>query len=459
MEIFMAPRSVAVIGATRRTGPGSFNVIENMMAYGYDGKIYPVNPLADRIVGLKTYRDVKDIEAFVDLAVIAVPRDLIPRVLEDCADQGIGGAIIVPQGFADADGQGRDLQEQLRQIRNHRGIRILGPNTLGVVDAFSGFSSSFMPIKREKVPVGVICQSGIFFVGSSVFTGMIGKGVDVGNACDLDFADALEWFEDDDDIKVIFLHIEGLIDGERFFKVAKRVARSKPIIALKTASSRQGARAALSHSGSMVGHHAVFEAAFRQSGIISTSDPEAVLDFTKAFLHLNPMFGNRVGLITFSGAGGIILIDNLEQYGLEVVELSPDTIREIKDLSPEWMPIQNPLDIWPALMKHGMNRVYGIALRETLGDPAVDGVICIAIAPDLPDHADLDATDVIRETAASMKEKPVVAFLYGPNQDTVSRKLEEGGSVMALPSLPRAARVLAALYERGRFLRRVSTDS
>jgi len=453
MDAFMDPGSVAVIGVSRNTGEGSFNVIENMMDFGFKGAIYPVNPLAEDIMGLKTYKDVKDIGKDIDVAIIASPRETVPRITRDCAELGIKGAIIVPQGFADADAEGKALQEQLTQIARDKGIRILGPNTLGIVNAFSGFTSSFMPLLREKVPVGVICQSGIFFVGSSIFTGMMGKGIDIANGCDVDFADALEYFGRDDDIKVIFMHVEGMKQGKNFFEVAQRVARKKPIIALKTARTQRGAQAAQSHSGSMVGKHEVFEAAFRQAGIISAQDPEEVLDYTKAFLNLPLMQGNRVGLVTFTGAGGIILIDTLDENGLEMARLSPGTIKKIKDLSPDWMPIDNPLDIWPALMKHGMAHVYELALTGLLKDPAVDAAICIAIAPTLPKNQHLDITGVIKKTAASHNEKPVVSWLYGPNQQFISQGLEEGGHVVAFPTLSRAARTLAALYRRAQFLR------
>lgn len=458
MDIFMDPRSVAIIGVSRNTGKGSFNVIENMMDFGFKGEIYPVNPLADEIMGLKTYKDVKDIGKKIDIAIIASPRESVPSITRDCAELGIKGAIIVPQGFADADAEGKALQEQLTQIARDSGIRILGPNTLGIVNAFTGFTSSFMPLLREKVPVGVICQSGIFFVGSSIFTGMMGKGIDIANGCDIDFADALDYFGRDDDIRVIFMHVEGMKQGREFFEVARRVAHKKPIIALKTARTDRGAQAAQSHSGAMVGNHEVFEAAFRQAGIISARNPGEVLDYTKAFLNLPLMQGNRVGMVTFSGAGGIILIDTLEENGLEMAELSSGTIKKIKDLSPDWMPIDNPLDIWPALMKHGMAYVYELALTELLKDPAVDAAICIAIAP-APKYSHLDITGVIKKTAASFREKPVVSWLYGPNQPFVSQSLEEGGHVVSFPSLPRAARTLAALYKRYRFLSQPANPS
>ena len=448
----LTPNSVAVIGATRKTGKGGFNPVEVMLDFGFQGKIYPVNPFAEEILGLKCYKDVKDIRDPVDLAVISAPRERVPGIAMDCAAMGIRGLVVIPQGFADAGAEGRVLQDELTRISRERGIRILGPNTLGVLNAFSGFITSFMPHRREKAPVGVICQSGLLFVGAAVFTGVIGKGIDVANGCDVDFAECLEYFGEDPDLKVIFVHMEGVRGGRRFLEAARRVTRIKPVIVYKTARTQSGARAAVSHSGSMAGRYEVYDAAFRQSGITPAGSPEEILDYTKAFLQLPSMKGNRVGLITFTGAGGIIGVDALEANGLRPAELSPDVIAAVKELSPEWMPIQNPVDIWPALMKYGMARVYTTALRKMLRDPAVDGVICIAIAPELPENAFLDITGIIGEQAAEMKEKPVAAWLYGPNQPAVSQRLDGGGHAAAFPSLPRAARALAALHERHRYL-------
>jgi acyl-CoA synthetase (NDP forming) len=448
LDLFMAPRSVAIIGASRKTGRGSFNLIENMVAFGYEGKIYPVNPMADEILGYKSYKAVKEIGNPVDLAVVSTPREQVPPVIEACASAGIKAAIIVPQGFADADEIGKTFQKDLSRIARQRGIRLLGPNTLGTLNAFSGFTSSFMPLRREKAPVGVICQSGIFFVGSSLFTGMMGKGIDIGNGCDIDFADALDYFGQDEDIRVVFIHIEGLDHGRRFLEVARRVCLQKPVIAFKTARTEVGARTAASHSGAMAGAYDIFRSALQQAGVMVVSDPAEIVDITKAMLHLHPMHGDRVAIVTFTGAGGIILIDALTTCGLKLAVLSPQTLARVATLSPQWMTIQNPLDIWPALMVHGMDRVYPDVLRAVLEDPGVDGVICIAIATDSVDQAYLDATGPIERVAGACPEKPVVAWLYGANQAHVSRNLEYSRTVISVPTLPRAALVLKALYQR-----------
>jgi acetate---CoA ligase (ADP-forming) len=452
LDLFLNPRSVAIIGASRKSGPGSFNLIENMRAFGYTGKIFPVNPQADEILGLKAYKDIRDIPEAIDIAILNTPREHIPRIIEDCAAMGIPGVIVVPQGFADADEEGHRLQQQLTQLARDKGIRIMGPNTLGVQDSFSGFTSSFMPLVRETAPVGVICQSGIFFVGAALFSGLLGKGIDLANTSDLDFADALDYFGDDEQIRVIFAHVEGLKDGRRFLETAQRVSRLKPIITLKTGKSLQGGRAAASHSGSMVGDYQVFEAAMEKAGVTAARDSEEVLDITRAFLNLPLLKGKRIGVITFTGAGGIILIDALLDAGLEPADPAPATINRIKDLSPPWMPLGNPLDIWPALMKNGLEFTYKTALEGMLADPGVDGVVCIATAPFLPDHSFLDASTVIMETTAAFPDKPVMVWLYGPNQPAFNERFNRSGNILALPTLPRVAKALAALHKRFQFL-------
>jgi acetate---CoA ligase (ADP-forming) len=457
MEVFMAPESVAVIGVTRKTGTGSFNVIENMRQFGYKGKIFPVNPFADEIAGLPAYRSVREIPEPVALAIVATPREQVPGVVEECAALGVRGAIVVPQGFSDADEKGGDLQEQLTEIARVKGIRILGPNTLGVYDAFSGFTSSFMPLDRTPAPVGVICQSGIFFVGASLFTGWMGKGIDIANACDLDFSEALAHLVEDERIRVIFAHVEGTSRAGALYETARSAAARKPVIAMKTARSGWGVRAASSHSGSLVGDHEVFETAFRQAGVVCAKDPEEALDYTKTFLYLPPMKGNRVAVITFTGAGGIILVDTFEEHGLTLATLSEETLKTARDLSPDWMPIGNPMDIWPAVMKNGMDRVYRAALEAVLQDDHVDGVVCIALAPHLPGEAYLDASKVIQETAAAYPHKPVALWFYGPNQPEIMDRVNRQGTAVAYPTLPRAARALAALHRRYLFFQETRT--
>ena len=326
MKSFMEPESVAVIGATRKNGPGSYNLVENMLRFGYQGRVFPVNPQAKTILGFKAVPNIRDIRQKIDLTVINLPRDLVVQGIRECAAAGVKAVIVVGQGFADADEKGKALQGEMVAIARENGMRILGPNTLGVLNAFRPFTTSFMPLTREEAPVGVICQSGIFFVGSGKFSGVMGKGIDIGNACDIGFTEALAYLGEDPEIRVIAIHMEGLKRGKGFVSLASKVTRNKPVVILKTGQSEAGARAVISHSGSMAGHYQIYKAALTQAGCTLISEDGQMKDTVRAFLYLPPMKGTRIAVITVTGAGGIIASDALEKYGLTLAPLSGETI-------------------------------------------------------------------------------------------------------------------------------------
>jgi len=254
MDVLFNPVSVAIIGITRKSGPGSYNLMENMLNYGYQHKIFPVNYQAKEILGQKAYSNVKDVKQKIDLAIIILPRELVPKCILECAESGVKAVIVVGQGFADVGVRGKELQREIVKIAKDKGIRILGPNTLGVVNNFNNFTTSFMPLNKEKAPIGLICQSGIFFVGARNFIGNVGKGIDIGNACDIGFYESLKYFGEDPDIKIIAAHMEGLEQGRQFLSLASHIAREKPIVIFKTGQSEKGAKDAASHSGTMAGH-------------------------------------------------------------------------------------------------------------------------------------------------------------------------------------------------------------
>jgi len=306
---FVEPKSVALFGVSRRTEEGTYNILKNLLSYDYQGRIYPVNPKATEILGVKTYPRIADINDKPDLAIINLPRPLVPGIVNECIERGVPSIIIVTQGFADADDEeGKQLQREIDELIKKSGVRILGPNSLGTANAFINFSSSFVKLTMSKTPIGIICQTGSFFTLPELK--LLGKAIDLGNACDVDLGDALEYFEQDDETRVVALHIEGTEDGARFLKIAKRLSPKKPVVALKTGRSEYAAQAAQSHTGSLVGKDEVWEAAFKQSGIIRVSDIEEFGDIARAFSVLPPMNGRKIGIISESGGVGIISIDS-----------------------------------------------------------------------------------------------------------------------------------------------------
>ncbi len=452
MKEFMEPEGVALIGISRKTGPGSFNLMENMIRFGFQGRIYPVNPNMSEILGRKAYPTIREIKEPVDLAVISTPRETTLGILSDCVAAGVRAAIVVNQGFADADDVGRALQKEMTAIAKRDGMRILGPNTLGVINNYTGFTTSFMPITKEEVPIGLICQSGIFFVGAREFSRNIGKGIDIGNGCDIGFYEALKYLGEDPQIRIVAIHMEGLNQGRKFLRLAERIVEEKPVVIHKTGSSERGAAAAVSHSGSMAGNYQVTRAALKQAGVIVLNEDGQMAHAVKTLLHLPLMKGDRVAVITFSGAAGIMITDALDRYGLRLASLSPKTTETVSRLSPGWMPLGNPLDIWPAVMLNGPDKAYAMALRAVLKDPHVDGVICVAIGPKVPDYAFLDVSDALKEVTGELPDKPVTAWLYGPNPDDIGKRFESTGRVMVYPTLEAASWALSILRGRHKIL-------
>jgi len=448
MKAFMEPESVALIGVSRKSGPGSFNIMENIMQYGYKGRVFPVNPKAHEILGTKVYPTIRSVREEVDLAVISTPREDALSILEDCVASKVKAAIIVNQGYADADDKGKEIQQGIVEVARRGGMRVLGPNTLGVLNNFNGFTTSFMPIGKERSPVGLICQSGILFVGAMEFSGTIGKGIDIGNACDIGFYDALRYLGEDPDIKIIAIHMEGLNQAREFASLAARVVKEKPIIILKTGSSEGGAASAMTHSGTMAGNYHVYRAALQKAGVTFLEESGKMVYAVKTLGSLPPMKGSKVAVITFSGAAGIMISDALERHGLRLSSLTANAIRSAAELSPEWMPLGNPLDIWPAVMKHGTAKAYSIALRAVMNDPNVDGVICVAIAPEMPAFSFLDVSEVLNEVMEEAPPKPVVAWLYGPNPLEMTKQFELRKRIMTYPTLELAVWSLSILRDR-----------
>lgn len=445
MKKFMEPESIALVGLSRKTGSGSYNIMENMIRFGYKGKIFPVNPNAKEILGKRTFSNVSEIKKDIDLAVISAPREDTVNILKDCAQANIRAVIIVNQGFADADNKGKTIQLEIENIGKRHGIRILGPNTLGVLNNYNNFTTSFMPLTNEKSSVGLICQSGIFFVGAQEFSGSIGKGIDLGNTCDIGFYEALQYFHEDPDIKIIAIHMEGLNEGAKFISLVREVTKGKPVILLKTAGTETSIKSAQSHTGTMAGNFQVHRAALNQAGAIFLEKDGQMKYAVKTLSNIPRLEGDNIAVITFSGAAGIMVTDALEKYGLKLATLCNDTVNAIAQLSPDWMPLGNPLDIWPAVMKHGAAKAYSIALETVLSDSQVDGVVCIAIAPVLPDFSFLDVSESLNMVMKKSFNKPVVAWLYGPNTEEICKKFESERKIMTYPTLESAAWSLSIL--------------
>ncbi|MCD5412986.1 MAG: CoA-binding protein [Dehalococcoidia bacterium] len=435
MRLFLEPRSVALVGARRQVGKGSFNALENLLNQGFPGEIYPVNPHAEEILGQKVYHKVKCLPRGIDLAVVMVPREAVLQAVEECLGRGIKALIVVSQGFAEADNRGRELQAALELMAKEAGARVVGPNSFGVINAFRRFSTTLLPSPRDQVPVALVSQSGGLLEGFWGFS--FGKAVDLGNMCDVDFADVLGYLESDPETRVIALHMEGVGDGRRFIEVAQLVSQKKPVLVLKPGKSGKALQAVASHTGSLAGVDLVYQAAFRKCGLIRAENVEELGDFARGFLQLPPLKGNRLAIVTPTGAGAIMAMDAMEEQGFALAELSAETVSRIGEFFPPWAPPSNPVDMLFAGMAHGYGRIYRVSLEAVLDDENVDGVLCIAGSPSLKSIKGI----------AEGRSKPVAVWLQGGLDEEVLARIKESGYQAVFPSPERAIKALAALRD------------
>lgn len=451
MQKFLEPASVVLIGVSRQTGPGAYNNLEMMLRYGYRGRIYLVHPKVPEILGYRTQARVADLPEVPDLAVISLGRERVLPAFSECVAHGIKRVVVISQGFADADARGQELQERLTVLARERGVRILGPNTMGVLNPFAGFSTAFVDISREESPppLTMVAQSGVFQVGASSFTGRMGKAIDVGNAGDVDVVDVLEYLENDPQTRIIVLHLEGIKRGRQFLEIAARIVPQKPIIALKTGHSAAGARAAMSHTGSLVGEDSVFDLAFREAGVIRARSLVELRAICRAFLHFRPMAGPRLGMVTATGAFGIITADACSDYGLDLAPL-PDSLRELEEDRIDWHHLHNPVDIWPLGMVTGsFTGVFRRAAAGLLASDQVDAVVGVGPALASPLHADLDMAATVRKLLRdNVAHKPLALLLYGDEAAyrSQTRALAQEPDVACFDTLEEAVLGLAATW-------------
>jgi len=448
---FFEPESVAIIGASRKTGPGAYNGVEMMLRYGYQGRIYPINPKADEICGFKTYPSIMDVPEIVDLVMISLGREHVLPALNDCIKSGIRSFIIISQGFSDADQRGRELQTEISATARATGVRVLGPNTLGVLNNFRHFNTGFMDVpKPEKVPpVSLIAQTGLIQIASEHFSWHgWGKAVDIGNACDIDFVDALEYFGVDPDTQVIAMHMEGVLRGREFLMAASRITPSKPIIVLKTGRTNAGAKAALSHTASLVGEDDVNDAAFRRAGIIRVKTASGMKDAIRSFLKFDEMIGNRIGVLTPTGAGGIMATDACEDFDFKIGSLPDGLSDKLKQGIPDWVNIGNPIDIWPVgMLGKGYTQAYQTALTELLKSPDIDGVLGMTPYLTSPLHEDMDAIGAVgaaRQETGS--QKPVALWAYGGDTGRAADRFESINGVACFDTIEQAVQGLSFRY-------------
>ena len=347
-QYLFSPGSIAVIGASNTPGSWGNNIMKGILAT--EGRrIYPVNPKAAEVLGVKAYHSVLDIPDTVDLAVIVVAAELVPDVLRECVSKAVKAAVVISAGFAETGEEGRKLEAELVEIARRGGIRFIGPNSMGHADTRSQLSTFGQAWEMHRGPAAVLAQSGnlcLKIVHNLTAAGVaFSKYISTGNEADLRMEDYLEYLAGDDDTRIIAAYIEGLRDGRRFLRLAREITARKPIVVVKVGGTGESARAVMSHTGALAGADEVYTAAFRQSGVIRVDDDDELCDVVYALLNCPLPRGNRVGILSIGGGPGALTAEACEKEGLAIGTLEPSTVRKLdKYLPPRWSR-RNPVDM------------------------------------------------------------------------------------------------------------------
>jgi acyl-CoA synthetase (NDP forming) len=455
MEFFFKPKGVAIIGASANASKGGHFIVNNVMK-GFYGGIYPVNPGYPEINGLKCYPSVLEVPDPVDLAIVFVPAAMVPGVVRECAQRGIRGVMIESGGFAESSEQGKQLQESIVAIHKETGIRIWGPNCMGLVDAVHGLVFSFvLPAIWENGlvsgNVSLVVQSGMLSAGFLIdimTNGIMGisKACSIGNKADVNECDVLEYLIDDPATGVIGLYLESIADGRRFIALCRRSA--KPVVVLRGGKSQKGAEAAMSHTASLAGNGAVVGGALAQVGVIEAHDFKQMMDLCRSladYPQIPPADSRRVAVLTMSGAAGILSADFIEQQGLTVADLSAGTVEQLKEIYPDWMPVSNPVDLWPAVELNGRREAYRHAFQAVCGDPQVDAILFHSFVGG--DVSSANVTNLVE--MARQAGKPLFGWVMGTRDE--AHKFQLHAKELGLPvfgELFRAVECMAAVVSR-----------
>ncbi len=412
------PRRIAVVGASRdpRTVGGA--IFRNLLHSNYTGAVFPINPKAQAIGGVLAYPSIMDVPGDVDLAVIVVPATGVTRVVQECAQKGVWGLVVISAGFGEVGGDGKVLQQQLKDEIISHGMRMIGPNCLGVVntDPAVSMNATFAPVVPPTGRVSMGSQSGALGISLLEYAKSINLGmaqfVSIGNGVDITSTDLLEFWEDDANTAVIALYLESFGAPRKFSRTARRVTRHKPVIVVKGGRSAAGARAASSHTGALAAADVAVDALFRQAGVIRVNTIEEMFSVAQ-MLEYQPMpKGNRVAIVTNAGGPGILATDACESWGLTVAQLSDDTKKRLREFLPKEASVNNPVDMIASASPEN----FQWTIQTVLGDPNVDALILIYIPPVVTEPEEVAAA--VREAVINHQEgKPVVAcFMMSQGQ-------------------------------------------
>ncbi len=447
MDKFFNPESIAVVGASDRRG--GYNMLGNLR-YGYTGRIYPVSPKHSQIDGLDCYKSVAELPEVPDLTMVLVPARVVPDLMRQCADKGIKRLMIQSAGFAEIGEQGRALQEQAMEIARQAGIRVWGPNCMGLVDVVNRRLFTFMQpgVSAEGLIPGrisLVVQSGMLAAGfindcNTRLRMGVSKVCSIGNKADLDESDFLEYLLSDPQTEAVALYLESIKRGRRFAEIAAQA--KKPVVVLKSGRSAAGSAAAMSHTSSLAGNSGVSDGALKAAGVTLAQDFSQMMEMAATLAvteSLNPRCA--MAILTFSGSAGVVTCDMMEEHDIPLAELADETKKAMDEFFPDWAPVSNPVDLYPAQEIHGRVPIYNRSALIALDDPNTDVILIHYVAGREPDPL------LLEEIKAKADANGKVAMVYVVGPDKAAGEVQQQGQeagVMVFRELGRAIECLAA---------------
>lgn len=447
------PRAVAVVGASRRVGSIGRQVVANLIQGGFQGPVYPVNPKAEVVLSVPTHRSVAAIPGPVDLAVLVVPPDTVLRVAAECGRKGVKGLVVITAGFREIGGAGIAREEKLQAIARRHGMRIIGPNCMGLINTDPVFSlnASFSATPPLSGSVAMVSQSGALGEAILADAAQVGLGVamfaSVGNRADVTAADLIAYWEDDPAVKVILLYLESVGEPQEFVEVARRAARKKPIIAVKSGRSDEGAAAASSHTGAVAGADVAVDTLLSQCGVLRVDNFRDMFALAQALLHQPPPKGPRLAVVTNAGGPGILATDALVGLGMHVPPLADATTRALRKALPAEASVHNPVD----LIASADAERYRAVLHPVGRDPGVDGLVVLFVSPIMIDAAAV-AQAIVDETRGI--GRPVLACVMGRQRSDEAQRILVDAGIPVFRYPEDAATTLASMWRRQRWLER-----
>ncbi len=444
-EKFFNPKSVAIIGASRTKGKVGYEILKSMVDAGYKGGIFPINPNAETIEGLKCYPDLESIGQVPDLAIISVPANTVPAVMQQCAKVGIKSVVIITSGFKEVGKEGGDLEQRVVQIAKQSNIRIIGPNCLGVIVPVNKLNASFGGDLPAEGAIGYLSQSGALLAAILDMANANGIGfsklVSIGNKADINELDVIKALADDAETKVIAGYLESIVDGNTFVRQAEKISQQKPMLLMKSGGTSAGAKAASSHTGSLAGSEVAYECVFERAGIVRCNSIKQQFDYAQAFANQPLPKGSKVAIITNAGGAGIMAADAVEQRGLDFAKLGRESVEKLAAKLPVSASLHNPVDI----LGDALADRYEFALDVILDDNDVD-IVLVLLTPQAMTQPTATAEAVVK-MSKKKANKPVLACFLGAGKIAEAVRVLRAGGVPPYDSTDGAVSTIKAMTE------------